>query len=137
MANQTDLQLIEEGPRNAVVRLAGVLTDSDVSLVSVIPLSLFLNNEPRMTLVGLRVNKLSYSISDPLKVGLYWNGGTPQLLAALAQSEELEFDKVGGLLPDQTRTGYDGSINLKSLGFIPGTVQTYSVLLRLVKLYRV
>lgn len=137
MANQTDLQLIEEGPRNAHIRLAGVLTDSDINLVSVIPLSMFLNNETRMTLVGLRVNELNFSVSEPLKAALYWNGGTPQLIAALAQSEELTFERVGGLLPDQLRTGYDGSINLKTFGFIPGTVQTYSVLLRLVKLYRV
>lgn len=135
MANQTDLDLIEEGPRNAVVRLAGVLTESDVNLVSVVPLSMFLNNDVRMTLVGLRVDGIDFTISEPLRGVLYWNGGTPQLISAMAQSEELEYRSIGGLLPDRTRTGYDGSINFRTFGFVPGSTQSYTVLLRLVKLY--
>lgn len=136
MANQTDFQLLEEGPRNASVRLTGAITESDVNLVSVVPLSLFQNNEQRMPLVGLRVDKIVYSLSGSFQVLLSWNGSSPQLIAALGKSGEMAFSREGGLQPNQTRTGYDGSINLRTVGFIPGTTQSYTVLLRFVKLYR-
>lgn len=135
MANQTDFQLLEEGPRNASVRLTGAITEGDINLVSVVPLSLFQSNEQRQTLVGLRVDKIVFSLSAGLEALLSWNGGSPQLIAALGKSGEFGFWREGGLKPDRNRTGYDGSINLRTAGFVPGTTQSYTILLRLVKLY--
>lgn len=135
MATQTAVAVVEEGPRNAVVQLTGVVTDGDVNLPSVIPLSMFTNNDVRSTLVGLRVDEIEFSFSDQLKGVVSWHGGTPQLIAGLAATGKLSFRKDGGRQPNRGNSGYDGSIDFKTAGFPAGTTQTYSVLLRMVKLY--
>lgn len=136
MANQFQKTILEEGPRNAIVRLSALLDTSDLSWVSAVQLSDFTNNEPQQRLVGLRLNEVEFSVSEPTVALLAWNAASPQTMVTMAQSGEFDFCKRGGLLPDQTRSGYDGSINLTTTGFFPGTPSGISVLLMLVKLYR-
>lgn len=134
-----DNVIIEEGWRNAVVKLTGVLTNSDVSEVSVITPSQFSNNDKtQAALVGFRVDHITYSIANALEVLLAWNGGSPQVITPLSGRGKMDVTDDGGFLPDQTRTGYDGSINLSTTGYTAaaGTTQNFTVLLRLVKLYR-
>lgn len=137
MANQIGKQIIEEGPRNAVVKLTGVLTDGDVSLISVVAPTDFSNNDVRVVLTGFRVDEILYSLSGNLEATLYWNGNSPQVISPVARSGKIDVAGDGGFLPDQLASGYDGSINLVTTGFAAGTTQTYSVTLRLVKLYTV
>lgn len=136
MANQFQKVILEEGPRNAIVRLTALLDTSDLSWVSAVQLSDFTNNEPQQRLVGLRLNEVEFSVSEPTVAVLAWNAASPQLAVTMAQSGELNFCRRGGLLPDQTRSGYDGSLNLTTTGFFPGTPSGITVLLMLVKLYK-
>ncbi len=136
MANSTSKQILEEGPRNAVVKLTGVLDSSNLDWVPAIALADFGNNDVRMTLIGLRVDELDYSSGPNLVTFIEWNGGTPQLIAGFAQSDDLKFRSSGGLIPNMQSSGYDGSINLRTKGFIGGNYETFTVLLKLVKLYR-
>mgnify|MGYP003393096074 CR=1 FL=1 len=136
MANVIERQILEEGPRNAVVKVAGWLDASDVNAASIIQLSDFTNNDQGMgALVGLRVNEIEFSVSEPLVVQAAWNAATPQMIANVAQSGELYWAKQGGLLPDQTRSGYDGSINVKTGGYVGGTTRGFTLTFKLVKLY--
>lgn len=137
MSNQLGKQIIEEGPRNAVVKLTGVLTNSDVTLNPAISPSDFKNNDVRMTLTGFRVDEVLYSLSGNLEATLYWGGNTMQVITPVARSGKIDVAGDGGFLPDQTASGFDGSIDLITTGFAAGTTQTYSVTLRLVKLYKV
>lgn len=137
MANTFERQVVEEGPRNAVVRLVGWLDSSNASIVPAVRLSDFTNNDQVAgSLVGLRVNEIEFSISEPLSVQVAWNAATPQMIASMAQSGELDWKKQGGVLPDQTRSGYDGGINLITGGYVGGMTLGYTVTLKLVKLYR-
>ena len=137
MSNSTDKRIIEEGWRNAVVKLTGVLTDADVSLVSIIAPSDFSNNDTIAgTLSGFRVDAIIYSLSGNLEGRLYWNGGTPELITPFARSGKIDVTGDGGFLPDTTNSGYDGSLNFSTAGFQVGTTQVYSVTLRLIKLYK-
>lgn len=137
MANSSSKQIIEEGPRNAIVKLAGVLDTSDMILAPAISLADFLNNDVRVTLVGLRVDTVDYSSGPRLVTTLEWNSNTPQLIMAFAQSDELEMKESGGAIPDMNLSGYDGSINLRTRGYSAGDVEAFTVFLKLVKLYRV
>ena len=135
MANQVDVQIAEEGYRNATVRVTGLLDSSNVSLSSVIAVGNFKANDPNYTkLSGFRVDRLQYAVSQPLAVPLYWHGATPQLIAVVADSQALIFEK--GLIPDQTRTGYDGSIDLNTVGFVAGDVLGFTIVFSLAKLYQ-
>ena len=137
MANILEKQILEEGPRNAVVKLTGTLTTSDVSEVPAIRLTDFINNDAQAgTLVGLRVDAVMYSMGMGINILLSWNSSLPQQIMPLAGRGKIDVTSDGGMIPDQLRSGYDGSINLYSTGFVPGSVQNFTMLLRLVKLYK-
>src|SRR5690349_15987717 len=137
MANSVERQIVEEGPRNAVVKVTGVLDTSDINLVSFIKKSDFSNNDRGMNLSGFRLDAVLYSIGQVLDIALYWNSNSPQQIVPLARAGKIDATGDGGFIPDSGRSGYDGSINIKSTGFPAGTVQNFTLLLRLVKLYTV
>lgn len=137
MANSVDYQITEEGPRNAVVKLTGILDTMDVSEVPAVSLSMFLNNDNRMNLVGLRVDLIEWSISAGLEVNLAWNGATPQQIFPLAGRGRINSNNYGGFLPDRTRAGYTGDINLTTANYVAGTTANFSIVLELIKLYTV
>ena len=144
MSNKLDIQITEEGPRNAVVKLTGVLDTSNIDENPAIALQDFLTNEERCTLVGFRVDLIEYSIGAGIEVILEWNSNTPQQIFPLSGRGRIVATNYGGFVPNRTLTGYDGSINLHTKNFIPGidgqgnsTTQLFTVILELIKIYTV
>ena len=137
MANVLEKQILEEGYRNAVVKLTGVLTASDENRVEIIALGDFLNNDRGLgPLKGFRVDTVNYSLGQVIDVTLYWNANTPQQIVPLSKSGKIDVTGDGGFIPDMQRSGYTGGINLVTTGFpAGGPNQNYTILLRLVKLY--
>ena len=137
--NTLDRQITQEGPRNAVVKLTGTLDSGDISEAPAIAIGDMLNNDTRMFLTGFRVDLLEWSISAGLEVNLYWNSTTPKQIFPLAGRGRIYANNYGGFIPDATLPGYDGSINLVTVGFstAPQPVCNFTIILELVKLYRV
>lgn len=136
MANTSSKQIVADGYRNAVVNLVGTLDTADVNIVPAVTLADFTNNDPAYgPLVGLRVDSINYTSGPDLVTTLEWNAVTPQLIAAMAQSETLKYKHHGGLKPNTSQPGYNGSINLRTRGYTVGTTEGYTVILRLVKIY--
>lgn len=135
MANSLDRQITEEGPRNAIVKLTGVLDTNDITEAPAIALSDFKNNDSRMQLTGLRADMLEYSIAQGLEVLLYWHSATPKLIYPLARAGRIFSWSYGGFLPDPLLAGYTGDIDLVTKGFVPGSTMTFVVVLELIKLY--
>lgn len=135
MANQVDRQITEEGPRNAVVKLTGYLDISDIVEAPAIAVGDFSNNDPRLTLEGFRIDLIEYSISNGVEIRLDWNSTIPQQIYLLSGRGKLSSCNYGGFIPDATKVGYDGSINLTTFGFDPAVPQSFSIVLELVKLY--
>lgn len=134
MANAYNMQIVEEGPRNAVVKLVGILDTANASLASVIELSDFTNNEPRKTLNGLRLMRLDYAMSDALSVILEWSATTDQLIAVVSGRGQLCLEDISGTGPNRGAAGYDGAIDLATVGWASGT-QVYTLILKFRKLY--
>lgn len=136
MANSMSKQILEDGRRNAVVKLAGVLDTSDVVLTPAVSLSDFSNNDLMFgKLVGFRINEIDYSAGPGLVVYIEYNSGSPQLIASFAQSDELDFDRYGGQFPNRQIAGYDGGINLRTKGFPAGGNQAYTLIIEMEKIY--
>lgn len=135
--NVTDKQILEDGNRNAIVRIAATLDTSNLNLVSIIKPLDFINNAARLVLTGFRVDEIEYSIGPAMGAQMYWNGDSPQLIASMSKSGCFEFRDSGGLQPDSTRSAYDGSINVTTTGYAPGTPQNVTLMIKLVKLYRI
>jgi hypothetical protein len=134
VANSLDRVIVQEGPRNAVVRLTGSLDTSDIAIAPVISLQDFSNNDPRMTLIGFRVDEIEFAMQSNLGLTVYWDSMNPQAIANIAQIGEFEWE--GGLIPDATRPGYTGNISISSSGFLAGKPNMFTVNLEMVKLYR-
>jgi hypothetical protein len=137
MANSLDRQITEEGPRNAVVKLTGVLDSSDIYETPAISLGDFSNNDTGVVLTGFRVDLLEYSISTGLEVILEWAALSPQIIYPIAGRGRICSSNYGGFIPNQANPGYNGNINLRTNGFVVGTTSTFVVILELIKLYRV
>ena len=138
MANTLERQILEEGPRNAVVKLTGFLDVSDAIETPAIRLADFSNNDAQAgTLIGLRVDAVIYSMGLNINILHAWNANSPQQIMPFAGRGKIDATGDGGFLPDQQRSGYDGSINLTTTGFSAlNPPQNFTVLLRLVKLYQ-
>ena len=136
MANVLDMQIAEEGPRNAIVKLTGVLDSSDVTEVPAFGLTDFANNDQNLVLTGFRVDGVNYSIQDGINLVLAWNGLPPQQIFPLAGRGKIKNHFGGGWLPDMTVPSYDGSIILTSNGFQDGNVYVFTLEIFMVKLYR-
>ena len=135
MANVLERQITLDGWRNAVVKFTGVLDSSDAIEVPALRLTDLVNNETMATLVGLRVDIIEWSLSNGLEMVLEWNSTNPQQIYPIAGRGKINAWNYGGYLPDRTRPGYDGAINLRSLTYAPGTIANFSVQVEFIKLY--
>lgn len=136
MANILDIQITEEGPRNAVIKLTGILDSSDVIENPAIALTDFVNNDQNLVLTGFRIDLIEWSMSQGMEVQLAWNGVRPQQIFPLAGRGRISAVNYGGFIPDSTRAGYNGNINLYTNGYVATTIQNFTIILELVKLYR-
>jgi hypothetical protein len=136
MSNKLEIQITQEGPRNAIVKLTGIIDTSDIVESPAISLVDCLNNDVNLTLAGFRVDLIEWSMSAGMEIQLAWNGTIPQQIFPLAGRGRINSTNYGGFIPDTTRPGYDGSINLYSNGYAAGTVQNFTIILELIKLYQ-
>lgn len=135
MANKVERQILLDGYRNAIVKLTGVLDTTDVAETPAFAMLDFQNNDPYGRFVGFRVDRVEYSIGSGIEILLEWNSvGNPQQITPLAGRGKIDGWWHGGWVPDRTRAGYDGSINLKSSGFMAGK-QNFAITVEMVKLY--
>jgi hypothetical protein len=135
MANVTDRQIVLDGPRNAAVKLTGVIDTTDIYERPAVSLLDFQNNERQYgKLVGLRVDTVEYSIGGGIELLLEWNSANPQEIFPLAGRGKINGAFHAGWAPNRLLAGYDGGINLKSSGYMTGK-QNFSVTIEMVKLY--
>lgn len=142
MANANTKRIVADGPYNAVVELIGELDTSAASFAVAPAIDIsadFTNNQVGLTLNGLRIDTIEYSMSDALAARLFWNATADQLIAGLAGRGKLKFACPGnGLQPARGAAGYDGDIDLtvNNIVVAAGTpIQTYTILLKMTKLY--
>lgn len=131
MANSFAAQIIEDGPRNSIVKLTGVLDTADLSSTVAIAMSSLNQGGTGPTPQQVRIDHLDYSISDQLEVQLSWNATTPVVILPIAGRGRMSFGSFGGL-QNNAGSGKDGSILIKTTGWASGT-QVFSVVLELVK----
>ena len=135
MANLVERQITLEGERNVVVKWAGVLDTSDFSLVPALAVGDCVYNDPQNKLVGFRLDMVEWSMSQGLEVVVAWAATIPQLIVPLAGRGRINMWNYGGYVPDQTRPGFTGGINLTSASYPSGTIANFVITLELIKLY--
>lgn len=131
MANSLSIQILEEGPRNAVVKLVGVLDTSNQSAVLAIDLSTLNQGGLGPTPTAVRIDMVDYSISDQLSVQFLWDATTDVVALALVGREDMNFRGFGGVT-NNAGAGKTGNILVTTTGYASGT-QTYTIVMQMVK----
>ncbi len=128
MANVTSEILLLDGPRNVVVLASGVLDTSNVTGRTIIDISTLLELP-----TALRLDKVTYSLSDQLAAQLYWDATADVLALTMAKAGHFKFKPSAGLhQPAPFAAGSTGDILLSTTGWASG-IQTYSILIEAVK----
>lgn len=133
MANTTYVKVIEDGPRNATVRVTALLDTSNLAATALVTKALFTNNDLNAgPLTGFRVNEVKFTVSAGLSAIMEWEATADQMIGAFHDSNEVNW--APGLIPDKAAAGYTGSIKFRSLNWV-ATVQAFTITLYLIKLY--
>ena len=131
MANAFATQIIQDGPRNVIAKVTGILDTSDLALTTAINVSNLTEGSTALAPTKVRIDFLDYSISDQLEVQLLWDATTPVVIMPLAGRGKLIFQNFGGI-QNNAGAGITGNILIKTTGWTSGT-QVFTVTLELVK----
>lgn len=125
MANTTTLQIIEDGTRNAIVKITGVLDTSNLALADFITMSSLYGSPKQVS-----IQHVDYSLSDQLELQLWWSGATSEIVMPLAGRGKMSFGNFGGL--QNNAIAPTGNIALETTGWTSGS-QVFTLILELVK----
>ena len=128
MANAVTTQLLQDGARNAVVKIVGLLDTSDLASTAAVALA---DIDAAFVPTAFRIKGIQYSISSQLTVQLLWDATTDVVAIALAGQDSLCFDHYGGL-QNNAGTGITGTLNILTKGWASGA-QTFTLILELEK----
>lgn len=129
MANTFNVQILQDGPRNTAVKVAAILTASDLAQTNIILPANVMSNP-----ADFLIDHIDYIIQDGLEVQLLWSGSTDQIGLPLAGRGRLDFSGFGGL-PDPRITGWTGGFDVLTTGYatITGGTGVFTLVLELIK----
>lgn len=133
MANSVTIQLLEDGPRNVVVKFEGVLDTSDLASTVVIapatlsPIDSF-GNPPAQ----LRIDSVQYTVEDLLSVNLFWDATTPVRIEEFVGRGVQKPFYFGGLT-NNAGAGKTGKITATTQGWVAGAVLSFTLIIKMVK----
>ena len=134
MANSVNTQIIQDGPRNVVIKVEGILDTSDLaSTVIVDPSALAgMDNTGAVKALGLIVDRIQFSVEDVLELRLAWDATTPTRMVELAGRGTEKFERFGGLT-NNSGAGRTGKILLSTQGWVAAAVLSFTLILTLKK----
>ena len=134
MANSVNIQIVQDGPRNCVVKVEGILDTSDLaSQVLVDPSTLTgMDNTGQLKALDLIVDRIQYAVEDLLEVRLAWDATTPQRMVELSGRGTEKYERFGGL-PNNSGAGRTGKILISTQGWVASAILSFTLLITLKK----
>jgi hypothetical protein len=129
MANSLTTQIIEDGNRNSITKIVGVLDTSDVSATAVLTPA---DYSPVPT--GFRIDTIWYSVEEGLSVRLLWDADTDVYIDTFDGSGQNDYHKRFGGLISNAGTGVTGKINLSTEGWASTGIYHFTLTLHTVKM---
>lgn len=143
MANSLQVIVVEDGPRNAIVRIEGDMNTADLAYQPLImPSTLgFIDTARQLRASQLRVNTLDWSVQGAqfFQVRLWWDNATAansvRMWDMIGRSN-VNFEGIGGLTNTQL-AGFTGGIGISTQGWSSESADcAFSVILKIVKQYQ-
>lgn len=130
MANVTAIQILQDGPRNLVVKLTGILDTSDVSLATLVDVAtLSAITDGGQLATRIIIDKISYNVEAGLAVNLYWDATTDVLAASLVNSGDDIYAQSYGGIWNNAGTGITGNLLYSTQGWSAGATLSFNVIL--------
>lgn len=136
MADTVATQVIQDGPRNYVVKFTNISDGTGESAVVKITVANLSANPDGRACSDLVLQKVE-GYNDGVGVDVLWDATTPLLCIALPKNEAylMDYIKIGGL-PNNSVTGKTGNVKFSTRPVSSVTVgATYSVVLQFSKVY--
>ena len=132
MANTTSIQILNDGPRNVVVKFDGLLDTSELGTTTIVDPALLSDmNINGVKASKLRINKIVYDVEDGLDLELFWDAATPVRIWNLVGRGKVDMHRIGGI--NNNATSPTGKITASTQGWSAGTILSFSIVLELVK----
>jgi hypothetical protein len=134
MANEFNIQVIQDGPRNLVLKATGVLDTSDLAQQVLIDPALTqgIDNTGKLKANSLRIQRIVYAVEDGLAVNLWWDATTPVRIDDLVKAGHMEYREFSGLT-NNGGVGKTGKILIATQGWAAGQILSFSVVMHLLK----
>lgn len=135
MANQVTTQVLVDGPRNTVIKVAAILDTSDLASMTIVDPALLVgtDNTGALKAATFRILGINFDIQDALAVNLFWDATTPVLISSLTGrgAAPPSWATYGGLTNNAALAGKTGKITMTTRGWV-GTL-SFNLLIELVK----
>jgi hypothetical protein len=127
-----DIVVLEDGPRNTVIVCDGALNGGNLSSTLVVDLAT-LYIDPLGNTVGMyRVDRIDYSIQDPIIVMLYWGGALTKICNLAGRGHFFLDEEYAGISTVEAAGVRNGKIYATTSGYASGAY-SFSLVLKLVK----
>jgi hypothetical protein len=130
MANALNVQVEEDGPRNAIIKVDLENDTSDTAETVIVDPATLDATFPITN--QLRTDEIQYSIQDGWYVTLLWKATTSKVMVTLSGRGMFPVGPNYGGLQNNAGAGKTGQISLKTTGYTSGTMVA-TLILHLVK----
>ena len=132
MANTTNIQILNDGYRDATIKFEGVLDTSDITSATTLidPASLGAIDSIGTKASYVRINRINFDVEDALAVNLFWDAATPAPIWNLVGRGEIKAKPFVGLTNNATSP--TGIITYTTQGW-NSTILSFTIILELVK----
>jgi hypothetical protein len=142
MANSTSIQIMQDGQRNVIVKVEGVLDTADISgttlQIDPATLSNMIEGVFAAKAKYLKICRILYNIEDTLSVNLFWDASTPVRIEELVGRGKMDYNWFGGITQNTISggipAGSNGKITVTTQGWAASAVLSFSVILELEKI---
>ncbi len=118
--NVFTIQILDDGPKNVVARVVGILDTADLSAVTLLDPATLSSMQPGMPggqlATQLAIDTIQFSIEDGLEVRLIWDATVPIVAEVMQGRGKTDYKPYGGL-QNNTTTGKTGKILLTTQGW--------------------
>jgi len=134
MANSVNTQVLQDGPRNVVIKVEGILDTSDLGSTVIADPAAFggMDNTGSIKALGFIVDRVQFSVEDTLECRLAWDATAPTRMLELTGRSTEKFERFGGLT-NNSGAGRTGKILLSTEGWAAAKVLSFSLILSLKK----
>ena len=134
MANSVNTQVLQDGLRNVVIKVEGILDTSDLASTVIADPSTMagMDNTGAVKALGLIVDRIQFSVEDTLECRLAWDATTPVRMVELQGRGTEKYERFGGLT-NNSGAGRTGKILLSTQGWAAAATVSFTLILTLKK----